>query len=397
MADNKLTWVELRKAVAHTTNLPEQEVGVFLNALLEAILVGLKEDKQVKIKGIGTFSLKAVAPRKSVNIATGENFTIEAYNKLTFSAEAMLKESIEKRRETPTTKDLIADINQDPLRKLGAQATEIVDILAELGQAPTASNEDNLTPQPVDTAKALEQPVAKKQPETEKPLATEEKPTQVPVEEKISTEDFIIPPTQPTGKCHKWICWVLGVVALLGIAAVGYYYRDSIVELWNKYQIGRNASEPTETPTAIVDTVVIDTTATPIIDTTKIDSIGNDTLSAESDKKQCEEKKYTKPSHKKTKKASLSLADQPRKYKKIKCIERVGKDSRLTWIAKKHYGHKELWVFIYEANKKKISNPEQIRQGQQLRIPKLDKKWRDMSNPELQQLVDSLANEYLNK
>lgn len=396
MADNKLTWVELRKAVAQTTNLPEQEVGVFLNALLEAILVGLKEDKQVKIKGIGTFSLKAVAPRKSVNIATGENFTIEGYNKLTFSAEAMLKESIEKRRETPTTKDLIADINQDPLRKLGAQATEIVDILAELGQAPTASNEDDLTPQPVET-KTQEQPVEEEQHEIEKPLATEEKPTQAPVEEKISTEDFIIPPTQPTRKCHKWICWTLGVIALVCIAAVGYYYRSSIVALCNECQICRHTPQPTETPTAIVDTVVIDTTATPIIDPTKIDSIGNDTLSAESDKEQCEEKKCTKPRHKKTKQASLSLADQPRKYKKIKCIERVGKDSRLTWIAKKHYGHKELWVFIYEANKKKISNPEQIRQGQQLRIPKLDKKWRDMSNPELQQLVDSLANEYLNK
>ena len=396
MADNKLTWVELRKAVAQTTNLPEQEVGVFLNALLEAILVGLKEDKQVKIKGIGTFSLKAVAPRKSVNIATGENFTIEGYNKLTFSAEAMLKESIEKRRETPTTKDLIADINQDPLRKLGAQATEIVDILAELGQAPTASTEDDLTPQPVET-KTQEQPVVEEQHETEKTLATEEEPTQTPVEEKISTEDLIIPPTQPTRKCHKWICWVLGVIALLGIAAVGYYYKGSIVALCNEYQICRHTTQPTETPTAIADTVAIDTTATQFIDTTKIDSVCHDTLAAEFDKEQSKEKKCTKPSHTKTKKASLSLADQPRKYKKIKCIERVGKDSRLTWIAKKHYGHKELWVFIYEANKKKISNPEQIRHGQQLRIPKLDKKWRDMSNPELQQLVDSLAHEYLNK
>ena len=79
MANDKLTWVELRKAVAETANISDQEAGQFLNALLEAISTGLKEDKQVKIKGIGTFALKAVAPRKSVNIATGEEFTIEEF------------------------------------------------------------------------------------------------------------------------------------------------------------------------------------------------------------------------------------------------------------------------------------------------------------------------------
>ena len=94
MANDKLTWTELRKAVAEYANTSEQEAGQFLSALLEGVVEGLKTDKQVKIKGLGSFSLKAVAPRKSVNIATGETFTIEGYNKLTFSAESMLKESV---------------------------------------------------------------------------------------------------------------------------------------------------------------------------------------------------------------------------------------------------------------------------------------------------------------
>ena len=70
---------------------------MFLTALLDGIMTGLKEDKQVKIKGLGTFALKAVAARKSVNIATGESFTIEGYNKLNFAAESTLKECVEKR------------------------------------------------------------------------------------------------------------------------------------------------------------------------------------------------------------------------------------------------------------------------------------------------------------
>ena len=131
MANDKLTWVELRKAVAQTANISEQEAGQFLSALLDGITEGIKTDKHVKLKGIGTFSLKAVAPRKSVNIATGETFTIEGYTKLTFSAESMLKESVEKRLEQPKTEEIMADINPDPLKKLGEQANEIVDILAE--------------------------------------------------------------------------------------------------------------------------------------------------------------------------------------------------------------------------------------------------------------------------
>ena len=132
MANEKLTWAELRKAVAQMASVSEQESEQFLSALVEATLKGLENDKQVKIKGIGTFALKAIAPRKSVNIATGEEFVIEGYNKLTFNAESMLKESVEKRLEQPKTETIVSELNNDPIKKLGEQATEIVDLLAEL-------------------------------------------------------------------------------------------------------------------------------------------------------------------------------------------------------------------------------------------------------------------------
>jgi hypothetical protein len=53
-----------------------------------------------------------------------------------------------------------------------------------------------------------------------------------------------------------------------------------------------------------------------------------------------------------------------------------------------------LWVFIYEANRDIIKNPAHISVGLQLRIPKLDRKYMDLSDPELRQLVDDLAAEY---
>ena len=100
MATNKLTWQNLRKAVMEYANCSEQDAERFLDAFLDSTIAGLKSDKQVKIKGLGVFSLKAVAPRKSVNIATGEDFTIEGYNKLTFSPESLLKESEKVKKRT---------------------------------------------------------------------------------------------------------------------------------------------------------------------------------------------------------------------------------------------------------------------------------------------------------
>lgn len=139
MANEKLTWMDLRKSIAQMAGTGEQVTGLFMDALIDAITEGLQKDGQVKIKGIGTFALKPMAARKSVNIATGEEFVIPGYNKLTFTPEATLKENVEKRIETPASSVLVEELTKDPLKKLGEQANEIVDILADLGQAPIAA------------------------------------------------------------------------------------------------------------------------------------------------------------------------------------------------------------------------------------------------------------------
>ena len=354
MANDKLTWVELRKAVAQAANLTEQETGQFLNALLDALVEGLKEDKQVKIKGIGTFSLKSVAPRKSVNIATGETFTIEGYNKLTFSAESMLKESVEKRLEQPKTEAVMAEINPDPMRKLGEQADEIVDILAELGQAvskPSLEVEEVPEVPEVKAEEAIEEPAIGPTPEPE------EEPTEEPVEavtEKLTEEAKPIaePIAKPTCKCHKWVCWVIGALLLLGIVGTGVYFRATLIQWWQCMQDCQPITEEVEEVLAV---------------------------------EEVEEVK------------ELTLAEKPREYVNFIGIERVGKDSRLAWIAYKYYAQKDLWVFIYEANRDLIKHPAHVREGQVIRIPELSEEYRNLYNPELKELVDSLAVEYLKK
>ena len=359
MANDKLTWTELRKAVAEYANTSEQEAGQFLNALLEGVVEGLKTDKQVKIKGLGSFSLKAVAPRKSVNIATGETFTIEGYNKLTFSAESMLKESVEKRLEQPKTEAVMAEINNDPIKKLGEQATEIVDILAELGQAVNTG----ATPQPLPAEEPIEEPA--EEPIEEVAEETIEETLEEPVEEvaeepaeevveEVVEEPAKEEPTQeptckPTCKCHKWVCWLIGALLLLGIVGTAVYFRATLIQWW---QCMQDCQPTTEEVTVFEEVVEV---------------------------------------------KELTLAEKPREYVNFIGIEQVGKDSRLAWIAYKYYAQKDLWVFIYEANRDIIKHPAHVREGQVIRIPELSEEYRNLYNPELKQLVDSLATEYLKK
>ena len=356
MANDKLTWVELRKVVAETAHISEQEAGQFLNALLEGVMEGLKADKQVKIKGIGTFALKAVAPRKSVNIATGESITIEGYNKLTFNAESVLKENVEKRLEQPKTEAVVAELVNDPIKKLGEQADEIVDILAELGQAVAKPSDEGLEVQKVSEVQEVSKENNEETDETlEEPTAEEPavEPTLEPIEEVVEKKKPIAAPIsapKPTCKCHKWVCWVIGVLFLLGIVGVGIYFRATLIQWWQCMQDCRPVAEDVEE--------VLEVEEVPVV---------------------------------------VTLADKPREYVNFMKIEEVGKDSRLAWIAYKYYGQKDLWVFIYEANRDIISHPSKVRPGQYIRIPELSEEYRNLYNPELRELVDSLAVEYLGR
>ena len=380
MANDKITWVELRKLVAQNASLPEQEVSRFLDALLDAIIAGLKEDKQVKIKGIGTFSIKAVAPRKSVNIATGEAFTIEGYNKLTFNPEAALKENVEKRLEQPKTTEVVADILQDPIQKLGEQADEIVDILADLGQAPVHDTPSLPEEEATNTENMVEEPIQEEiihdkieEFSVEEESAEDPKNSQIVSAEEEKTASKTVTPTviihpKCFCNCWKWIGWTLLSLLLFGFIGAACYHGRDIIQWW---QCTSN-SQQTEAEETIITTI-----EEPIC-------VEEETFVEQ------EVVEEVTP-------AVVPLAEQPREYTDFIATEVVTDGSRLTWIAYKHYGNKDLWVFIYEANRKLIDNPNQLRMNQEIQVPALNERLLDLSDPEVRQLVDDLAKQYLNQ
>ena len=358
MAD-KLSWTELRRLLANRAGVSEKEANLFLNAFNAQIVEALKQDKQVKINGLGTFKLQAVAPRKSVNVTTGEEIIIEGYNKIAFTPEVGVKELVEKTslgaEQSPTVSPATETI--DPLQKLGEQAAEIVDLLADLGQAV---KEEEAYPQPlpegkgeesgevkVESQEAYPQPVygrsdaprcsfrsdcqaeAILHPEGKGEESGEVKVKEIKVEEVKEKKSHV----------GRNICIAI-LLCILIAGGVGYYFFPQYIEKcvdWAKALIppAETTCVVTDTISSIQEVIVTDTIAEEIIPN-----------------------------------ADTCAIEVPI-YEELITIEPMHKNSRLAWMAMRYYGAKIYWPYLYDANKDCINNPNDIEVGTPIRVPRL--------------------------
>ena len=324
MAD-KLSWTELRRLLANRAGVSEKEANLFLNAFNAQIVEALKQDKQVKINGLGTFKLQAVAPRKSVNVTTGEEIIIEGYNKIAFTPEVGVKELVEKTslgaEQSPTVSPATETI--DPLQKLGEQAAEIVDLLADLGQAV----KEEAYPQPLPEGKGEESGEVKVKVEEVK--VEEVKVEEVKVEEVKEKKSHV----------GRNICIAI-LLCLLIAGGLGYYFFPQYIAKyvdWAKALI-----PPTETTCVVTDTI------SSIQEVVVTDTIAEEII----------------PN------ADTCTIEVPI-YEELITIEPMHRNSRLAWMAMRYYGAKIYWPYLYDANKDCINNPNDIEVGTPIRVPRL--------------------------
>ena len=371
----KLSWTELRRALAARAGVSEKQAGAFLNAMQAQLVEALKSDKQVKINGLGTFKLQAVAPRKSVNVTTGEEILIEGYNKLAFTPEAGVKELIESGK-AESSKPEAASVPTDPIQKLGAQAEEIVDILGELGQSP---------------AEAPEEPKAPEMPEPEPVFIPEPEPKPEPVfipEPGFVREPEPMPEPPKKKKSHFLRDTLICVVILLMLLAGGYFFlRNELTTIIMSF------IKPDETEIVVpvaADTIAVAMPEEEVIVEEPIES------APEVEEVASEPKPESKPKAKAKKKNALTedqilkefleasgeLAGPTAEYPDLITTEPMHQDSRLTWMSKRFYGTKAYWPYLYDANKDIISNPNDIEVGTPIRVPRLTEAQRDTTSAE---------------
>ena len=153
-------------AVAKKHKITVKEAEKFVSAIFDVVNEGLKTDKLVKVKGLGTFKVQAVKPRESVNVNTGERVLIEGHEKVSFTPDATMKELVNKpfaQFETVVLNDGVdfADIESKSDDEEKAENTDEIVVSAEeivASDEEKAETKEEITAEIIDEKPAEEVP-----------------------------------------------------------------------------------------------------------------------------------------------------------------------------------------------------------------------------------------------
>jgi len=375
MSDEKVNVSDLTDALARRTTITKKNAEAFVDAFQDIFQVGLLRDKNVKITGLGTFRLQWVEPRRSVNVQTGEAIEIAGHYKVVFVPETSLKDRVNEPFSHLETTSMdgapvkkVEVSKEMPLQKLASQAIEIQDILSSINEPEPVVE---IQPEPVVETEpevvkyeALDVPTSVETPSAERrytPVATVEESK--PMLNTISSNASMVP--APKKRKLTWL-WITLLVLLLGGGGFTVYYfygtmiQTSVMNLvadWQSDKQPKQAIEPAKSVEQVAVAATDSITETPVVET--------------------------------------SVFDQPREYTEFIAEVRVPDGGRLTLISQKYYGHKDFWVYIYEANKEKIQNPDKVEVGTLVRIPKLNPELINLDNSESLVYARKLHDQYV--
>ncbi len=88
--------LEFARILAEKHGIRQDDAQSFLDNFVSVLNDGLRDEKLVKVKGLGTFKVIETKDRASVNVNTGERIVIEGRGKITFTPDSVMKELVNK-------------------------------------------------------------------------------------------------------------------------------------------------------------------------------------------------------------------------------------------------------------------------------------------------------------
>ena len=409
MSEKRVTMAELASGLSRRASMPVRYAEEFVASFFALIDEGLLHDNIIKVKGLGTFKLIEVEPRKSVNVNTGEHFEIAGHTKVSFTPDPVLRDAVNKPfiefetvilnegtdtalmeatddevvAEVAETVEKDVDVAEQNIQPLMEQpATETAEQPAEtiVEEQPEAEAEQPEAEAEQPEAEA-EQPVAEaEQPEAIQEELPAEEPAAEPTvveetetvdQEELAGEEVVLEPAAPTKESvnkfanmekenhHNALWFVLTALLFTVIGyCLGYYWHPiALPELCsNQEQPAASVSSSTdEVATAPDDSVTVEYDIEPEAAPEAAPEAKTDAkpdLSAAADYPQIEGGEYA---------IVGVLANDTMKVGKM-----------LTKMAIQYYGDKNLYVYICAMNH--IDNPDVVPLNKPLLIPKLEKK-----------------------
>ena len=163
-----------------------EEASDFIGLMFEVLMDELDApDKQVKIKGLGTFKVTSVGARASVDVNTGERIILEGRNKISFTPEVLLRDRVNRpfvqfetvvlndgvdfsdidREFEENSKQVVEeDANDEAIEENGDEDTEEETLEPDSVEPETEESETTVEPETVD--QETEEPETTVEPET---------------------------------------------------------------------------------------------------------------------------------------------------------------------------------------------------------------------------------------
>lgn len=408
--NSKLTLSDIAALMAVRTGRDKRATEQFLREFIAVVTDGLFTDKVVKIKGIGTFKIVPVEQRESVHVNTGERFIIPAHYKYSFLPDKELRDTVNAPFAFFETTEIGNDVDFSDLEELEEEETgtdeesaeediveeeiaveeiaiesrvegvlsEAVKELADEPEPVVIEPEDTIE-EPVsslpesfteeETVKVeeaaeeereplAEVPEAEKEPEEEVKAIVVEAPEPVkniPEMEGNYEPDFRVPFYRKDSFLAALI-----LIGFIGASTLLYiWYSNRSIEIVQA-KVMPNLTAPDsvkEISLQIPDTLALDT-----LPEQEMPSV-DEPVTKEKEPAVLPEPSPIKKQPEKKQKPSSKPAEQ------FIAQVTIAPGDRLTLISLKYYGHKFFWVYIYEANKNVIKDPNNVPIGTVLKIP----------------------------
>lgn len=160
---------DLASLLAEKHGISHKEAEMFVSLLFDIAKGALHAQKQVKIKGLGTFKLTSVSSRESIDVNTGQRILIEGRDKVSFTPDAAMKNLVNRpfaQFETVILKDDVdfTDIDKKYDEKVEEEALPTEESVQEtpvVEEAPIVEEpvvEEPIVEEPVQEEPIVEEP-----------------------------------------------------------------------------------------------------------------------------------------------------------------------------------------------------------------------------------------------
>ncbi|WP_410264966.1 HU family DNA-binding protein [Barnesiella intestinihominis] len=368
--NEKISFPDLVGLLSSKMNITKKEAETFLKEFFTVSTEVITSGEELRINGLGLFKPIWVEARGSINVQTGEPVEIPGHYKLSFIPDKVLREavnapfssfSVEVLNDHVPIEDMTAvpsqdiDENNDICNPENVELQDSKEIREKeeedepIEPAHEYIQEDKSADEESSESTVSSQEIEKFQEEIIQP----ESETKVEEKEEDCYEDYLR--KSASRKSFWWgVLSAFGIIIICLAGGIFFMGNDSpyVVKI-GEYTLSLGKQSIDSRPMNNNPELVVLPENKDTLSEMEKDSVLKDSV------------------------ISVSPLAAP-EVKPV--IETIRSGVFLTTLARKYFGHKAFWVYIYEENKDVIKNPNQVPIGTRLTIPSASKYDIDANN-----------------